>query len=61
MPVLTLKHLARAVDLSPFKTRTLLRQKFGLAPGKRWRWVNESDKDWKRKVAYLNKVKSNAG
>lgn len=50
---LVLKHLARALDITPFKTRVMLREKYGLAPGKRWRWVNEQDKDWLKKKKYL--------
>lgn len=53
MNALVLKHLARAADISPYKCRQVLREKYGLAPGKRWRWANEHDTDYKRKLKFL--------
>lgn len=34
--MITLKHLARELDMDPYKMRATLRQKFGIR--RRWRW-----------------------
>lgn len=53
--MLTLKHLARDLDIDPYKLRCLLRRLFGKAKGRRWRWPSEDDKDYKRKRAAIER------
>lgn len=56
--MIVLKHLARAVNLTPFKTRTVLRELYGPAPGKRWKWQSEQDKKY---LAVLANVRKHLG
>ena len=53
--MIVLKHLARTVDRSPHQVRKLLREKFGTR--RRWRWPDETDKDYKECLSYLQSLK----
>lgn len=56
--MVVLKHLARAVDRSPYQVRKLLREKFGTR--RRWRWSDENDKDYKKCLAHLQSLTTKA-
>lgn len=53
--MVVLKHLARKVDQSPYQVRKQLREKFGTR--RRWRWPDESDKDFQRCLTYIQSRK----
>ena len=52
--VIVLKHLARAYDLSPYRLREKLRQKFGKHPKGRWKWPSAEDPDYKKVIEFLD-------
>lgn len=47
-----LKHLARDLNISPHKLRTILRAKYGRAPQGRWKW---DDKQYLKLKAKMEK------
>jgi hypothetical protein len=53
--MIVLKHLAREFNIDPFKLRRMLRDKYGDAKGRRWRW-EDSDKELVRIRSYLKTV-----
>jgi hypothetical protein len=54
--MVVLKHLARTVNRSPFWVRKQLREKFGTR--RRWRWSEETDKDYQRCLSYIQSLTS---